>query len=71
MRGGPGTDGNTVEATGVFAEKKGLTAVERGQLYHTVLQHLDLDLPVDTAGVMHQMETMAGKGIIDRDVLPA
>ena len=52
-------------------KRKGLTAVERGQLYHTVLQHLDLDLPVDTAGVMQQMETMAGKGIIDRDVLPA
>ncbi|NLM51215.1 MAG: helicase-exonuclease AddAB subunit AddA [Firmicutes bacterium] len=51
-------------------KRKGPTAVERGQLYHTVLQHLDLQQPVDTEGVLRQMESMVQRGIIAAESLP-
>ena len=52
-----------------FMQKQGLIAVERGLLYHSLLQHLDLTQPVDETGIMTQMQQLAQAGILDEALL--
>ncbi|NLZ38616.1 MAG: helicase-exonuclease AddAB subunit AddA [Firmicutes bacterium] len=47
-----------------FTEKRLITPQERGLIYHTVLQYLDLNFPCDEQGIKKQIKEMAGRGIL-------
>ncbi|HZK25087.1 MAG TPA: helicase-exonuclease AddAB subunit AddA [Oscillospiraceae bacterium] len=47
-----------------FIQKQGLTPVERGLLYHSLLQHLDLTQPLDEAGIVEQIRQLVQAGIL-------
>lgn len=49
-----------------FMEAKGLTAAERGTLYHTVMQHLPMELAPDSQSVTKWISEM-----MDQQLLPA
>ena len=53
----------------VFAQKKAATSLEKGLLYHTVLQYLDLNLPCDEQGISDQLQSLVGIGILSADEL--
>lgn len=52
-----------------FMQKQGLTPMERGLLYHSLLQHLDLTQRLDTAGIAAQIQQLAAVGILDETLL--
>jgi ATP-dependent helicase/nuclease subunit A len=45
--------------------QEGLTAAERGILYHRVFQHLDFALATDAAGIAKQIQRFIHQGILD------
>ena len=52
-----------------LAKKSGLTAAERGTLYHRVFQHLDLTFAPDKQGVISQLNLLAKEGIFSQEDL--
>ena len=50
-----------------FMEQRGLTATERGTAYHTVMQHIPLDEPVDRPILEATLERLARLAILTRD----
>ena len=53
-----------------LAQASGPGAAELGTLYHTALQYLDLNLPLDEAGIKEQLENLAAQGKLDDAFLP-
>lgn len=50
-----------------FMEQRGLTPAERGTAYHTVMQHIPLDGPVDLSVLEATVERLARLAILSRE----
>ncbi|NLN06630.1 MAG: helicase-exonuclease AddAB subunit AddA [Firmicutes bacterium] len=53
-----------------LAQAAGPGAAELGTLYHTALQYLDLNLPLDEAGIKEQLVILTAQGKLDAALLP-